>query len=242
MEKKRKILIANDDGIESENLALLARLAKELGEVWVVAPAAQCSGMSQRITFGIRMELAKIHDYPVEGVHAYSLEGTPVDCVRAALHAVMPEKPDVVFSGINKGYNVGFDIMYSGTAGAAVEAAIEGIPAIAFSADLSTDPAVLEQKIPPITRDLLGRELKYGEVWNVNFPPAGFEELKGILDNRFPSASSYYKVGYEADWQPDGSAYLSCLDERGAEPEEGSDMYAILHGYISIGKIRAGVL
>ena len=112
-----KILIANDDGIRSPGLEHLVRMARNLGEVWVVAPSGQCSAMSQRISVFGTLDLQPVPDYPVEGVRAWTVSGSPADCVKVALACVMPEKPDLVFSGINQGYNVGTDILYSGTIG-----------------------------------------------------------------------------------------------------------------------------
>ena len=125
-----RILIVNDDGIRSPGLISLAKMAVQLGEVWVVAPDNQCSAMSQRISVFGSIHVREVLDFPVEHVQAWSISGSPADCVKVALSYVMKEKPDVVFSGINNGYNVGVDILYSGTVGAAVEALVNGIPAI----------------------------------------------------------------------------------------------------------------
>ena len=106
-----KVLIVNDDSISAPGIAMLAKAAAELGEVWVVAPKHQCSAMSQKLTIHGDMLLEKAVDFPVQGVKAYCLEGTPVDCVKVALQHLMQEKPDFVFSGINNGYNTGYDIV-----------------------------------------------------------------------------------------------------------------------------------
>ena len=132
MNHKRKILLVNDDGIRADGLAFLARLASRLGEVTVAAPDSQCSAMSHRITVHGELTVKKV-SFPVPEVTAYSVSGTPADCVKVALHYLLSEKPDIVFSGINRGYNAGVDILYSGTVGAAMEALVNGIPAIAFS-------------------------------------------------------------------------------------------------------------
>ena len=128
-----KILVVNDDSVHSPGIALLAKAAMEFGEVTVVAPAHQCSAMSHKISIHDAMKVEKAEDFPVPVKAAYQVTGTPADCVKAALHYILEEKPDYVFSGINEGYNVGFDIAYSGTLGAAFEAVMNGIPAMAFS-------------------------------------------------------------------------------------------------------------
>ncbi len=191
-----RILIVNDDGIRSPGLVNLARQAKELGEVWVVAPASQCSAMSHRITVFGSVRVEPEPDFPVEGVKAYSISGTPADCVKTALSYVMKEKPDVVFSGINNGYNVGVDILYSGTIGAAMESLVQGIPAIAFSNQMNGDQRVSERYLLPIARDLLAREISGREIWNVNFPGGDPDQVKGILEDRVPSKKSYYETIY----------------------------------------------
>ena len=117
-----RILITNDDGINAIGIHKLAEMAKKLGEVWVVAPEGQCSAMSQKITVSDKIRLAKAPDFPVSGVKAYRLGGTPADCVKVAVEYLMTEKPDVVFSGINNGYNAGIEVSYSGTVAAAMEA------------------------------------------------------------------------------------------------------------------------
>ena len=141
------ILITNDDGICAQGIAVLTKAASRFGKVTVVAPARQCSAMSHRITLGSPLTLQRV-EFPWENVTGYSLSGTPADCVKAALDAILSEKPDVVLSGINHGYNVGFDVVYSGTVGAAMEALMNGIPAIALSQNDVGGFAVAERYLP----------------------------------------------------------------------------------------------
>ena len=122
-----KILVVNDDSIHAPGIVLLAKAAMELGEVTVVAPANQCSAMSQRITIRGDMRVDKVQDFPVPVKAAYKVDGTPADCLKIAMQYLLEEKPDYVFSGINDGYNAGFDIAYSGTLGAAFEAVMNGV-------------------------------------------------------------------------------------------------------------------
>ena len=127
----RLILITNDDGIDAGGIRQLAETAKAFGEVWVVAPESQRSGKSHSVTY---LEPLYVRERPgyMDGVKAYECSGVPVDCVRVGIH-LLGRKPDVVLSGINSGYNISGDIQYSGTAGAALEAAFWGIHAIALS-------------------------------------------------------------------------------------------------------------
>ena len=114
------ILIVNDDSIYAPGIELLAKAAAQLGRVWVVAPAQQCSAMSHKITIWGNLHIEKVDNFPVEVEGAYKVEGSPADCVKVALDYILEEKPDYVFSGINNGYNVGYEIAYSGTMAAAV--------------------------------------------------------------------------------------------------------------------------
>ncbi len=237
-----RILIANDDGIDSRGLHRLAFLAKELGEVWVAAPHSQCSAMSHRISVFDCLDVKKEPEFPVEGVQAFHVTGTPADCVKVALEYLMPRKPDLVFSGINHGYNVGLDILYSGTVGAAMEALVNGIPAMAFSNDTNDDCRISDHYLIPIVKDLLGREISGHEIWNINFPKGDPEKVKGILTDRFTASKSAYKNVYTPVEERDGTVRLSITGIRQEGAEEGSDMAAVLAGYISVGKVESALL
>ena len=240
-----KILIVNDDSISSPGLAVLAKAAMELGEVWVVAPAHQCSAMSQKLTIHGHLRVDKVEDFPVPVKAAYKVEGTPVDCVKVALNYILKEKPDYVFSGINDGYNAGFDIAYSGTLGAAFEAVMNGIPAMAFSNDMRAPLDTAEANLVPIMKELMAAGQGRGEVWNVNFPSVAPSQLKGILRDRTVAPIQFYSENYVEIQNPDGSVSLSCMgDPLTAESDipAGTDVAAVLSGYISIGKVKSVVL
>lgn len=236
-----RILVVNDDGIKAPGIQRLAEMARKFGEVWVVAPDSQCSAMSHRIT--VRADLVvKKEAIPVEGVFAYSVSGTPADCVKVAVQHILPERPDVVFSGINSGYNAGVDLLYSGTVGAAMEALSEGIPAIAFSSENECGYDVVDEYLYSIASELMEEKLPANEIWNVNFPCCPLSEFKGILRDRKPAQTQFYLDHYEKKEQPDGSIILSGAGVPITEGEEGTDIEAVLAGYISIGKVRNAVL
>lgn len=240
-----KILVVNDDSIHAPGIAVLARAAMELGEVWVVAPAHQCSAMSQKLTIRGTLTVEAAAEFPVPVRAAYQVDGTPADCVKVALRYIMDEKPDYVLSGINDGYNVGFDIAHSGTVGAAFEAVMNGIPAMAVSSGADAAPEVVAQHLVPIARELMHTPLGRGEVWNVNFPGAASGDLKGILRERSVAPVQLYREGYVRSPLPNGSIGLSLRGTplTAADPlPPGSDMEAVLKGYISIGKVRCVVL
>lgn len=236
-----RILVVNDDGINAPGIYRLAEMARRFGEVWVVAPDSQCSAMSQRITVRADLVVRK-EEIPVEGVFAYSVSGTPADCVKAAIQHILPERPDVVFSGINSGYNAGVDLLYSGTVGAAMEALSEGVPAIAFSSQNEDEHDVVDKYLYSIADELLKEKLPANEIWNVNFPCCPLSELKGILRDRKPAQTQFYLDHYTRKEQPDGSILLSGEGVPITEAEEGTDIEAVLTGYISIGKVRNAVL
>ena len=236
------ILITNDDGINAPGISLLAEAAAQFGNVTVVAPASQCSAMSHRITLDRPMGLRK-HEWGMDGVTAYSLDGTPADCIRAALDAIMPEKPDVVLSGINHGYNVGYDIAYSGTVGAAMEALMNGIPAIALSQNNLGGYDNAREYLPGILAELLPAPCAPNEIWNVNIPTGS---CNGILRDRTVAVGGYYKgtlyvmdaAGEKNVQYPD----LEPLDYATHPASDDSDLRAVVNGYISIGKVRCMVM
>ena len=240
-----KILVVNDDSIEASGIALLAEVAMKFGEVTVVAPAHQCSAMSQKLTIRGELRVEKEEGFPVPVKAAYKVDGTPVDCVKVALHYIFQEKPDYVFSGINDGYNVGFDIAYSGTLGAAFEAVMHGIPAMAFSSTMHAPMNIAESYLEPVIRELLEEELAQGEVWNVNFPSVDPSAFKGILKERPVAGVPVYQESYIPTIKPDGSVSLEISGDPLPVEEgvpAGTDVDAVMRGYISVGKVKSVVL
>ena len=243
MSKTRRILITNDDGIDAPGISLLADAAKQFGNVFVFAPASQCSAMSQRLTLYDEMEICLRADFPVEGVQAWSLTGTPADCVKAALR-VLPVRPDILFSGINDGYNTGFDIAYSGTCGACFEALFNGIPAIAFSNENHADFALLNRVLPALTEELLQRPISHNAFWNLNFPGCAQAEYRGIAYGMRPASMQLYSDHMPQRHTEDGRWLIS---ERGIpvgpdDAPEGTDVHAVLNGYVSVGQITTPYL
>ena len=125
-----KILVTNDDGIESEGLLSLARALEEVAEVWVVAPDREQSAVSHALSMGRRLRSKKVASL---GSRYFAVNGTPTDCVLLGANRILPGRPDLIASGINKGENLGDDITYSGTVSAAIEATILGIPSFSIS-------------------------------------------------------------------------------------------------------------
>lgn len=230
----KKILITNDDGIDSDGLIRLAKVAMEFGEVWVVAPHSQRSAMSHSITLRHSIEAWEV-DFPVPGIRAYACDGTPADCVRIGVLNIVPEKPDHVFSGINYGYNVGSDLQYSATAGAAFEASFQKIHTIAFSEDADEMHEVTDEYIKDIMGDLLDKPLEINQIWNVNFPSCRLKDCKGILKGRTVSTDEFYKDRYLEKKVSSGKISYMVEGIRNYEASQGTDLRAILDNYVSVG-------
>ena len=230
----KKILITNDDGIDSDGLIRLAKVAMEFGEVWVVAPHSQRSAMSHSITLRHSIEAWEV-DFPIPEVHAYACDGTPADCVRIGVLNIVPGKPDHVFSGINYGYNVGSDLQYSATAGAAFEASFQKIHTIAFSEDADEMHEVTDEYIKDIMGDLLDKPLEINQIWNVNFPSCRLKDCKGILKGRTVSTDEFYKDRYLEKKVSSGKISYMVEGIRNYEASQGTDLRAILDNYVSVG-------
>ena len=241
-ENELRILVVNDDGIRSPGIAALARVAAQLGETYVVAPSEQCSGMSQKLTLFEDMAL-RCADFPVSVAGAWSLGGTPADCVKLALDHLLDFKPDYIFSGVNDGWNAGFDIAYSGTVGACFEAVMNGIPAIAFSAKGRGELAIARAMMEPLARELIALGQGPGEVWNINFPGCSSAACRGVLRDRpiapIPVYRGVISIRHEGNTKLLSMKGMPCTRE---EAPDGTDVAALLDGYISVGKIKSPVL
>jgi len=245
----KNILIVNDDGIASVGLAMLARHAAGFGRVFIVAPEHQCSGMSESIIFDrpLKLKRADLNDMTLSGIdnirEAYSLDGTPADCVRYGVGCVLKEKPDIVLSGINNGYNTGVDILYSGTVGAAMQALVYGIPAIAVSIGRgAVDFSVIEENIDELLDRLMKMDIGADEIWNVNFPKCSAGELKGILFDRKPDSREFTaQVEFRCTEEEDGSMSVFAEGVEIGDADHGSDKRALRERYISVGRLRSMV-
>ena len=209
-------------------------VAKEFGQVWVVAPESQRSAMSHSVTLRRAVRAWQV-DFPVEGVKAYACDGQPADCVRVGVLNIMPQKPDVVLSGINFGYNTASDLQYSATAGAAFEAAFQKIHTIAFSEDAVMNHEVTDRYLKEILEELLDKPLKEKQIWNVNFPGCGLSECKGILRDRTVSTDDFYEDHYDEKMVGDGVVEYMVVGVRNYKASEGTDLRAVLDNYVSVG-------
>ena len=250
-ENMRKILITNDDGISADGLMRLVKTALKFGEVWVVAPESQRSAASHSLTLhrsidvypydiGSREKNEVINDAMLSGMlHAFSCSGTPADCVRVGSLNIMPEKPDVVLSGINYRYNACSDIQYSATAGAAFEGTFQGYLSIALSEGADPCHEVTDAYLEEILSILLEKEHVKGQIYNVNFPQCKLSECKGILWNRPVSEGMFFKDTYnKMEDLENGGVRLMVEGHYNEDAEEGTDFRAIVDGYVSVGVVN----
>ena len=216
-------------------------MASKIGDVYVVAPEVECSAMSHHIS--VRTTLtAKEYDFPVPVKKAFSVSGTPADCVKLALAHLLDVKPDYVFSGINNGYNAGCDILYSGTVGAAMEGLAGGLKAIVFSNGFDGNYEVINRDLLSLTREVMEREISKSQIWNINFPGGPLADYKGVLWDQKIAPFQFYKDIYDMKKTDDGIEFLAGGIPFTENIElDGTDMSAIMNGYTSIGKIRCSV-
>ena len=244
-----RILITNDDGINAPGLEVLAEIAEAIagpsGEVWTVAPAFEQSGVGHCISYTHPMMIMKL------APRRYAAEGSPADCVLAGRFDVLDgAKPDLVLSGVNRGNNAAENVLYSGTIGGAMEAALQGIPAIALSQfcgpemDGLSDPfEAARTHGTAVVRALLERGLwtndDYRVFYNVNFPPLPAARVKGVkvAAQGFRRDTSF---GVEPHHSPSGKKFLWIKGGPQQTPTlPGTDAAVNLEGYISVTPMRA---
>lgn len=235
MTKKPLILVTNDDGISAPGMRSLINVMRQIGEVVVVAPDKPQSAMGHAITINNTLYLNKISKEGDE-VTEYSCSGTPVDCVKMAVNEVLKRKPDLCVSGINHGSNSSINVIYSGTMSAAVEAGIEGIPAIGFSLcdyDWNADFDTISPLIKKIALQVLQNGLLLGTVLNVNFPKLELEKIKGIKICR--QAKAMWQEKFEKRTSPFGKEYYWLSGEFvNQDKGEDTDEWALASGFVSI--------
>lgn len=235
MSKKPLILVTNDDGITAPGIRNLIAVMAEIGEVVVVAPDSPQSGMGHAITVNNTLYLNKISPENA-AITEYNCSGTPVDCVKLAVHEILKCKPDLCVSGINHGSNSSINVIYSGTMSAAVEAGIEGIPAIGFSlADFSwnADFEATKPFIKKIALQVLEHSLPDGTVLNVNFPKLKGEDIKGIKICR--QAKARWMERFDKRQTPYGKDYYWLTGEFvNQDKGEDTDEFALANCYVSV--------
>lgn len=236
--KRPLILVTNDDGITAPGIRSLAEFMSEIGEVVVVAPDSPQSGKGHAITINSTLTFEEIK---MEGIQKdYALSGTPVDCVKFALDKILTRRPDIVVSGINHGSNSSINVIYSGTMSAAVEAGVEGLPAIGFSLlDFSWDADFSQAKtfIQDIVKKTLQNPMPKGIVLNVNIPKLSKEQIKGIKVCR--QANAKWEESFDERTNPHGKKYYWLTGYfNNMDTGNDADENALKEGYISIVPVK----
>jgi len=233
--QKPLILVTNDDGITAPGLRALIDCMKEIGEVVVVAPDSPQSGKGHAITVDSTLFAKEVVIDPKNGGDLeYSCSGTPADCVKLALRVLLDRRPDLCVSGINHGSNSSISVIYSGTMSAAMEAGIEGIPAIGFSlGDFSWD-ADFSPALPfvkKIVEQALAHQIPEGTVLNVNIPKG--DSPKGIKICR--QARGNWKERFDRRTSPSGREYYWLSGEfELLDKGRDTDEWALSQGYVSV--------
>ena len=233
--KRPLILVTNDDGINAPGIRTLISVIKDIGDVIVVAPDSPQSGMGHAITINSTLHSSRITPKNSEIIE-YSCSGTPADCVKLAINELMPRKPDLCVSGINHGSNSSINVIYSGTMSAAIEAGIEGVPAIGFSLlDYSWNADFSQSKdfIRKITLSALNNGIPKGVVLNVNIPAVKKSDIKGVKICR--QAKAYWVEEFDKRKNPLGQEYY-WLTGKFVNKDQGEDTdeWALKNNYISI--------
>ena len=239
MTDKPLILVTNDDGINAPGLRTLIAIMNTVGKVVVVAPDSPQSGMGHAITLDSTLYVRKItiDDGPqVE----YSCSGTPADCVKFAIREILDRTPDLCVSGINHGSNASINVIYSGTMSAAIEAGIEGIPAIGYSLldyDWSANFDASKQFVKTIAENVLNHGLPNGIVLNVNIPNITKEHIKGIKVCR--QARANWVETFDKRQNPQGKDYY-WLSGKFVNLDDGhdTDEWALENGYVSLTPVQ----
>ena len=233
------ILVTNDDGINAPGIRTLISIMKDIGDIVVVAPDSPQSGMGHAITINSTLHSSRITPKDSE-ITEYSCSGTPADCVKLAINELMPRKPDLCVAGINHGSNSSINVIYSGTMSAAIEAGIEGIPAIGFSLLDYRWNADFEQSksfISMITLNALNNGIPKGVVLNVNIPSVKKSDIKGVKICR--QAMAYWIEEFDKRKNPLGQEYYWLTGKFINEDlGEDTDEWALNNNFISIVPVK----
>ena len=234
-----RILLTNDDGVYAPGIAAMERALRRLGDVFVVAPLREQSGVAHSITFLTPLQARKVY---VNDKHwAWTVDGSPADCVKLAVSTILPERPDLVVSGINGGLNAGINVLYSGTVAAAVEGAFYGITSIAVSLQyVENEPF---KQAADLAVGVIGNILKHnnvsGRLYNMNIPLQALRndapEVRVV-----PMDAAQYWETFERRTDPMGRTYYWLAGSpdprqpKNKQPEKMTDLSALSQGHITL--------
>lgn len=239
MSKRPFLLITNDDGIHAPGIRHLWESVHKFADVAIVAPHKERSGSGLSITWTRPLIVHEVSwDCP-----AWSVNGTPADCIKMALSVLVKQKPDMIISGVNKGSNAGRTVLYSGTIGGVIEGCLKDIPGIAFSfSDFETPPlAATQEYITPLIRHFLQHPLSNGTILNVNFPYNCKEGTKGFKLTR--QGRGCWLEAPDRRVHPEGMHYYWLGGKWTSSNEDpDSDVYWLDQGYVTGAPIHVGEL
>lgn len=232
-----RILVSNDDGIDSPGIVALAAALHHVGEVYVVAPDTQQSAVGHALTVAVPL---RVDEHIRDGVRfGWRVNGKPADCVKLAVQRLLPARPDIVVSGINHGRNTAVSLIYSGTVSGATEGAVLGIPSIAFSldnfahdADFTYAAKFAAWFVPIVAL----RGLPRGVLLNVNVPARDESDIRGVRIAE--QGESYWDDTYEERFDPMGRPYYWLTGKYVTTGPPSSDDHAIDNGYVAITPIN----
>ena len=238
-----RILVTNDDGIHADGLLALETIAAAVGdEVWVVAPEVEQSGASRALTLAEPLRVRRIGD------RKFAVRGTPTDCVMLAMAEFLPDPPDLVLSGVNRGQNVAEDLTVSGTVAGAIQGMVLGVASIALSQALLRDHyqrtatyEVAEAYGPELIRRALATGWPKDVILNVNFPDVAVDEVKGVRVTR-QGLRDEFNVRFEKRTDLRGRDYYwTGFNREPSAPVQGTDLAAIQEGFISVTPVHINV-
>ena len=234
---KLKILVSNDDGIDAPGIYALVTELKKIGEVVVVAPDKQMSAVGHAITMNYPLRAAEF--FKNKEFFGYAVEGTPADCVKLAMHSILDSPPDILVSGINHGSNTAINLIYSGTVSAATEGTVLGVPSIAVSLATWDKPdfayaAVFARRLAGF---VIRQKLPEATLLNVNVPPLGEHDIKGIRVTR--QGKTRWDDTFDVRRDPYNKEYYWLTGKLEViDTSSETDEIAVRDGYISITPIH----
>jgi 5'-nucleotidase len=232
-----RILVSNDDGVRAPGILAVAQALQSMGELTIAAPSENQSGKGHSI---ITSDPIFVDEVTLAGgLRAFSIAAPPATCVKVGVRALMTTRPDLVVSGINRGYNLGMVTYVSGTIGAAREAALMGIPAIAASLSVDetnyTAAAEIVRQVADMVRQ---RGIDPGVLLNVNVPPGAQSAIKGLRVTKQSALSGEER--FEEQRSPTGRRMFWSIWKEPTGDVEGTDVWATEHGFAAITPLRAG--
>ncbi|MFC3040867.1 5'/3'-nucleotidase SurE [Virgibacillus xinjiangensis] len=235
------ILVTNDDGIFAPGVSMLVEVLQHFGDVYIVCPDKEQSAVSHSITLRRPLKARAVHIFPgAKG--AWAVNGTPADCIKLGLDVLLDAEPDIVFSGLNAGPNIGRDCYYSGTMAGAAEASLYGVRAVSMSLNAFQESEMKESQVRPLIYDVVRtisqHKIPKGMFLNINFPNLPKHQCEGVAVVPLDMAVSRYRhAGFH---DPHGNAFHWLKDEwiKVEHAKEDSDFSKLKQGYVTVSPVE----